>query len=159
MKYPLVVTNLKKSYNSRKERVDALKGVSFKVKKGEVFGLLGPNGAGKTTTINILTGILTPDSGKIKLIDPRKLLSLSSPVRSIRRCCGPEHPGSSRSEKKSKSKSPSTKRTTNSANTTNNFACSSFAKRNSARYSFVNGVYNPALPAMPPSTGITEAVV
>ncbi len=38
--------------------------ISFSVKGGEVFGFLGPNGAGKTTTIRMLTGLLTPDSGK-----------------------------------------------------------------------------------------------
>ncbi|RLG18427.1 ATP-binding protein [Nanoarchaeota archaeon] len=43
--------------------VRALDGVSFKVKKGKVFGFLGPNGAGKTTTVRILTGIIKPDSG------------------------------------------------------------------------------------------------
>lgn len=39
--------------------------ISFKVKKGEIFGFLGPNGAGKTTTIRMLTGLLTPDSGDV----------------------------------------------------------------------------------------------
>ncbi len=60
---PLVVTNLKKQYKTKHGTVNALNGVSFSVKKGEIFGLLGPNGAGKTTTINILTGLLTADSG------------------------------------------------------------------------------------------------
>jgi ABC-2 type transport system ATP-binding protein len=65
MEYSLVVKDLKKMYSSEKRTVQALKGVSFKVKKGEIFGLLGPNGAGKTTTTNILTGILTADSGDV----------------------------------------------------------------------------------------------
>ncbi len=43
----------------------AVDGLSFEVKKGEVFGLLGPNGAGKTTIINMLVGVLKPDSGEI----------------------------------------------------------------------------------------------
>lgn len=57
--YPIEIDSLKKEYN----KVKALKGISFKVKKGEVFGYLGPNGAGKSTTLNILTGILKPTAG------------------------------------------------------------------------------------------------
>ncbi|MBN2374725.1 ATP-binding cassette domain-containing protein [bacterium] len=44
-------------------KVIALDGISFSVKRGEIFGFLGPNGAGKTTTIRILTGIIVPDAG------------------------------------------------------------------------------------------------
>ncbi len=46
----------------------AVNGLSFEVKKGEVFGLLGPNGAGKTTTIRILMDILKPDEGEVKVL-------------------------------------------------------------------------------------------
>jgi ABC-2 type transport system ATP-binding protein len=49
--------------------VQALSGVDFDVRDGELFGLLGPNGAGKTTTINILTGLARPDSGAIRIGD------------------------------------------------------------------------------------------
>lgn len=45
----------------------AVDGVSFEVKKGRIFGLLGPNGAGKTTSIRMLTYILVPDSGSVRL--------------------------------------------------------------------------------------------
>jgi ABC-2 type transport system ATP-binding protein len=62
------VRDLKKSYGD----VVALRGVSFEVAAGEVFGLLGPNGAGKTTTIEILEGLRTADSGEARVagLDP-----------------------------------------------------------------------------------------
>jgi ABC-2 type transport system ATP-binding protein len=51
----------------RFEGVTAVDGVSFEVRRGEIFGFLGPNGAGKTTTINLLTGLARPDSGAMYL--------------------------------------------------------------------------------------------
>lgn len=47
--------------------VEALKGISFTINKGEIFGLLGPNGAGKSTTIGIITSLLHPSSGSVKI--------------------------------------------------------------------------------------------
>jgi len=47
--------------------VQALSGVDFDVRDGELFGFLGPNGAGKTTTINMLTGLARPDTGTIRI--------------------------------------------------------------------------------------------
>jgi len=47
--------------------VQAVAGVDFDVREGEVFGLLGPNGAGKTTTINILTGLARADAGEVRI--------------------------------------------------------------------------------------------
>ncbi len=57
--YAIEVQNLSKHYGSLK----AVDGLTFDVKKGEVFGILGPNGSGKTTTIRMLCGILQPSSG------------------------------------------------------------------------------------------------
>ncbi|WP_041964213.1 ABC transporter ATP-binding protein [Mesobacillus selenatarsenatis] len=57
------VKGLKKRYGS----FTAVKGVSFQVEKGEIFGLLGPNGAGKTTTIEMLVGLRKPDEGTASL--------------------------------------------------------------------------------------------
>lgn len=54
--------------------VKAVKNIGFEVEKGEIIAFIGPNGAGKSTTIKMLTGILYPDKGDIKIlgIDPRK---------------------------------------------------------------------------------------
>ena len=59
----IVVESLAKRF----EKIEALCGISFSLQAGELFGFLGPNGAGKTTTINMLTGLMRPDSGKIHI--------------------------------------------------------------------------------------------
>ena len=66
----IAVRELRKSYGA----YEALRGVSFEIKEGEVFGLLGPNGAGKTTTIEILEGYRTRDSGEVEVLgfDPER---------------------------------------------------------------------------------------
>ncbi|HUL79649.1 MAG TPA: ABC transporter ATP-binding protein [Vicinamibacteria bacterium] len=66
----VVVENLAKTYpGSRKSPpVEALRGVSFTVERGEFFGLLGPNGAGKSTTIGCINTLVRPTSGRI-LVD------------------------------------------------------------------------------------------
>ncbi|MFJ3931868.1 MULTISPECIES: ATP-binding cassette domain-containing protein [unclassified Streptomyces] len=55
-------------------RVRAVDGVSFTVRSGEVVGYIGPNGAGKSTTVKMLTGILTPSAGRVRVagIDPSR---------------------------------------------------------------------------------------
>jgi ABC-2 type transport system ATP-binding protein len=50
-------------------RVEAVRGVSFSVERGSIFGFLGPNGAGKTTTIKMLTGLISPTGGSATLFD------------------------------------------------------------------------------------------
>jgi ABC-2 type transport system ATP-binding protein len=50
-----------------RKRVDAVRGVSFEVKSGEIFGFLGPNGSGKTTTIKMLTGLIRPTGGEASI--------------------------------------------------------------------------------------------
>lgn len=54
-----------KNISKRFEDKLVLDNVSFTVNKGEIFGLLGPNGAGKSTLINIMTGLLNPNSGEV----------------------------------------------------------------------------------------------
>jgi len=61
---PIVIENIVKTYRTKKEVVEALKGISFSVNKGEIFGLIGPDGAGKTSLFRILTTLLLQDSGK-----------------------------------------------------------------------------------------------
>jgi ABC-2 type transport system ATP-binding protein len=56
------VADLTKSFGTRQ----VLNGLSFHMERGEVYGLVGPNGAGKTTTINVLCGLLAPDSGSVR---------------------------------------------------------------------------------------------
>jgi ABC-type multidrug transport system ATPase subunit len=59
----VVVNNIEKKYGSAKSQVTALKGLSFEVGKGELFGIIGPDGAGKTSLFRILTTLLLADSG------------------------------------------------------------------------------------------------
>ena len=66
--------SLKSIVKPKYKKIKAVKNISFEVEKGEIIAFIGPNGAGKSTTIKMLTGILYPDKGDIKVldIDPRK---------------------------------------------------------------------------------------
>ncbi len=59
----LKVSNIKKAYGA----IQAVGGVSFEVRPGEIFGVIGPNGSGKTTLFNSMLGQITPDEGQIEL--------------------------------------------------------------------------------------------
>ena len=61
----LQTKDLVKKYKS----IEVVKGVSINIKEGEIVGLLGPNGAGKTTTFYMITGMITPSSGSVRLDD------------------------------------------------------------------------------------------
>ena len=63
--YAIYVRGLRKSYGS----FEAVKGIDFEVRPGEVFGLLGPNGAGKTSTVEILEGLRPRSAGEVTVLD------------------------------------------------------------------------------------------
>lgn len=74
------VDKVRKTFGSR----EAVKGVSFTIGKGEIFGLLGPNGAGKSTTINMMCGYLEPTSGDTRI----EGLSITKQPQKVKRTIG-----------------------------------------------------------------------
>lgn len=64
------VQGLFKTYPGRPP-VEAVRGLTLTVRRGECFGMLGPNGAGKTTTIEILEGLLAADAGTVEVLGRR----------------------------------------------------------------------------------------
>ena len=90
------VENLFKTYPGGRKQpaVEAVRGISFAVPRGEVFGLLGPNGAGKSTTLGCMTTLVRPTSGRIEIdgidlaVDPiavRRRLAVVPQVRNLDR--------------------------------------------------------------------------
>jgi ABC-type multidrug transport system ATPase subunit len=80
----VIADNLVKFYITKKDRVQALQGVSFSVKKGELFGIIGPDGAGKTSLFRVLTTLLLPDGGRASVNG----LDVVSGYKAIRRQVG-----------------------------------------------------------------------
>lgn len=72
----LIIKDLQKTYQPKDSKVktEALKGVSFEIRAGEIFGLLGPNGAGKTTLINTITTLEQPTAGEVLVFDKSVVL-------------------------------------------------------------------------------------
>jgi ABC-2 type transport system ATP-binding protein len=81
MEYSIQVKNLRKVY---KTGTQAIRGTSFEVEKGEIFGILGPNGAGKTTTLEILEGLREQTSGEVTILGR----SLPDQVEEVRKKIG-----------------------------------------------------------------------
>jgi ABC-2 type transport system ATP-binding protein len=77
--YIVVAKNLTKIFDKKVKAVD---NISFKVKRGEIFGFLGPNGAGKTTTINMLNTLVRPTSGEVKM-DGQELRHNQTAIRRL----------------------------------------------------------------------------
>lgn len=77
----LEVDNLSKTYRDfwRRPTVEAVKNISFRLDRGEIFGLLGPNGSGKSTSIKMILGLLRPTNGSIALLkgDPQSVANKS----------------------------------------------------------------------------------
>ncbi|WP_163192367.1 ABC transporter ATP-binding protein [Clostridium thermarum] len=64
MQKVIEITNLTKIYKNER----GIKDINLDIYKGDVFGFLGPNGAGKTTAMKIMTGLVTPDSGRVRIM-------------------------------------------------------------------------------------------
>jgi ABC-2 type transport system ATP-binding protein len=81
---PLQIENVRKTFKTKNgQEVQALKGVSFEVKPGEIFGLLGPNGAGKTTLISIITTLEKPTSGNVRVFGESVLENAQSTKKKV----------------------------------------------------------------------------
>jgi ABC-2 type transport system ATP-binding protein len=72
--YAIEVKGLRKTFGKGENKVEAVRGVSLQVRKGEIFGFLGPNGAGKTTSLRMMVGLLNPSAGNVIILgkDPKE---------------------------------------------------------------------------------------
>jgi len=68
-KQPGLAGSLKSFIKRKKLNAEAVKNISFQIEEGELIGFVGPNGAGKTTTLKMLSGILCPSAGEVKVLD------------------------------------------------------------------------------------------
>lgn len=78
MNAKIVVDNIKKGFNTRKDRLDVVGGVSFTVDEGKFVAIVGPSGCGKSTLMNIISGFASADEGRI-LIDGTPRAGTPSP--------------------------------------------------------------------------------
>ena len=81
----IAVRGLRKSYGA----LEAVRGIDFEVRRGEVFGLLGPNGAGKTTTVEILEGYRKRDAARSRCWAPTRPAPAASGASRSASCCSP----------------------------------------------------------------------
>ena len=84
----ITITNLQKTYNSKEGQVEALKGISLKIEKGQIFGIIGFSGAGKSSLIRCLNMLETPTGGSI-IVNGQEMTQLeTAELRSSRRKIG-----------------------------------------------------------------------
>jgi len=76
MSYILVIKNLYKSFFLNKKKIEVLKGIDLKIKKGDFIAITGPSGSGKTTFLNLIGGLDKPDKGEI-IFKEKNLIQLS----------------------------------------------------------------------------------
>ena len=81
----LEVTSLTKSFGSGSNKLDVLKGIEMRIKKGEMVALMGPSGCGKSTLLNIIGGLLAADGGSIDINGRKYGLKGPSSVVDVRR--------------------------------------------------------------------------